>query len=169
MEFHIHRDFAASAAEVWAVVGERFGDLSWSSGVGRSSLEGELGIGGVRVCEVPPNLLVKEGVVRERLLSFDREAMRLSYEAVDAPGILKHALNRWSVSALDDRRARVEMHASVTFRPLFGAVAWLFAPWMRRLGRQTLDELAEHLEASRRSTLATAMTSRARPTTSPGE
>ncbi len=151
MEIQIHRDFAASAQEVWAVVGERFGDLSWSSGIDRSSLEGELGVGAVRVCEAPPNMLMKDGIIRERLLTFDRDAMRLSYEAVDPPGVMKHAVNRWSVVALDGQRARVEMRASVEFVAVIGAVAWMFSPWLRRMGRQTLDELAEHLERSLRS------------------
>ncbi|MEM6996082.1 MAG: SRPBCC family protein, partial [Myxococcota bacterium] len=106
------REIEASAERVWHVVGERFGDMSWSSGITRSNLEGELGAGAVRVCQFPPNMFSKDGQVRERLLSFDRDTMRLSYEA-GPTGPMKRATNRWSVVALGRQRCRVDMRATV--------------------------------------------------------
>ncbi len=140
MEMEIQREFAVAAAQVWNVVGEQFGDLSWSTGITRSSLHGELGVGAVRHCEFPPNMFSRDGVVRERLLSFDRDAMSLSYEA-GPTGPIKRAVNRWTVVAMGPRACRIDMRATIELRGVMRLFSGLMRPMLRGMGTQTLDEL----------------------------
>ena len=145
MKVHLDRELAASAEDVWRVVGERFGDLTWSEGIDASHLEGELGVGGVRICRFEPNAFSREGVVRERLTEFDREARVLAYVAENMPGVMRCASNRWSVVSLGPDRCRVEMRAAVELR----GIARLFAPLLglglRRMGSRTLQELEAYV------------------------
>lgn len=145
----MEREIDASADEVWQVLGERFGELSWSSGITGSSLEGELGVGAVRVCEFPPNMFARDGTVKEKLLTFDREAMKFSYQPTTPLGPMKDAINRWTITPLGPRRCKVSSHATVQLR----AWAWLFAPFMgpmlRKLGEEFLDDLIAEVERLR--------------------
>lgn len=146
MEIQTQRVFDIPASEVWEVVGEQFGDLSWSDSITSSHLEGELGVGAVRVCLFPPNQFSKEGLIKERLLSFDREKMAISYEALGLNGVMKAATNRWTVVPTGAQSCRIDMHASVEMSGLMGMIAPLFGFMLKRMGRATLDQLAVRLE-----------------------
>lgn len=152
----LHREIGASAEAVWRVVGERFGDLTWSDGIDDSHLEGELGVGGVRVCRFPPNAFSREGLVRERLTEFDREARVLAYVAENVPGVMRTASNRWTVVPLGPERCRVEMRATIELRGIFGLFAPLLAFGLRRMGDRTLRELEGHVAACDREAVAPA-------------
>ncbi|MCH9688102.1 MAG: SRPBCC family protein [Deltaproteobacteria bacterium] len=154
MEFHTEREIDASAAEVWCVLGEGFGDVSWSTGIDSSSLEGELGVGCLRTCNFPPSRLSKSGSVRETLVQFDREAMTLAYEVQPTPGVMKSAINRWSITPLGAERCRVRSHATLEFRGLAVVFGPLMRPMIRRMGARFVDDLAERVAATRRVSAA---------------
>lgn len=153
MEMKLERELPASAEEVWTVVGERFGDLSWTSGVTESYLDGggEPCAGSERVCQFPPNMFARAGEIRERLLSFDRAGKTFSYQTTEPTGVMQRATNRWTVTPLGEARCRVAMHATVELRGLARLLAPLMRPMLRRMGVQTLRELEDHVAALRRA------------------
>ncbi len=140
----MHQDVELSAARAWAVLGERFGDLSWSTGITSSSLEGELSPGAIRVCRFPPNMFSKAGEVRERLLHYDPDARSLAYEATDLPGIMRKAINRWTISPRDAERCRIASHATVELRGPMVLLQPLMRVMLRRMGARFIDELVAH-------------------------
>ena len=153
---HLDHEIEASAEDVWRVVGERFGDLTWSEGIDDSHLEGELGVGGVRVCRFQPNAFSREGLVRERLTEFDRDGRVLAYVAENIPGVMRSASNRWTIVPLGPERCRVEMRANIELRGIFGLLAPLLAVGLRRMGARTLRELEAHIVRRHREAAAPA-------------
>lgn len=152
MDLRMHRVLEHDAREVWAVVGERFGDLTWVGDVQSSELEGALEAGAVRTCRFEPNMFSKTGVVRERLLTFDRATRSMSYQALGLTGIFEGAVNRWTVKEVGPGRSRVEMHATIHAGGVRAMLLLPLWPVMRHMGRKTLNELATHLnEASERT------------------
>lgn len=143
----IERHFTAPAAVVWDVIGEKFGDMSWSSGIDSSHLVGELGVGAERVCSFEPNMFSKNGEVREKLLSFDRETHAFSYEAKMPRGAVKGAVNRWQIVKKDDGGCIVRMDATLEFRGFARVMAPLMGSMLKKMGRQTLAELEAHIQA----------------------
>ena len=147
MEATIEREIAAPAGEVWTVLGENFGDMEWSSGISQSHLVGDLGVGAERVCAFPPNMFSSSGEVREKLLTFDRDERAFSYEAALPSGVMRRAVNRWTVTALGPDRCTVKMRASVEFRGVMRWLAPLLGPLLRKMGSDTLKELEVHMRA----------------------
>lgn len=149
MDVHISRELSVSAEEVWQVVGERFDDLTWAPLVTASAMEGVLGVGAVRVCRFPPIPFATTGRICERLLEFNRESRTLTYQAVDAPGIMNRAVNRWTVTPISAGRCRVDLHATIELR----GVARVFTPivrmFIRRMSARTFDRLADHVAVVR--------------------
>ncbi len=148
MQMQMQREIPASAAAVWQVLGESFGDLTWIPMVTASQLEGELGVGAQRVCRLAPSMFSKSGTLRERLVAFDRAGMTFAYEALElAPGF-RHAGNRWSVVALGPNRCRVQMHGTFAL----AGTLWLMSPivriMVRRMGAATLRDLERRVTTS---------------------
>lgn len=157
MDFKLSYEMKASADDVWWVVGERFDDLRWSSGITESSLEGELGVGAIRVCHFPPNQFSKTGMVKERLLSFDRKAKTLSYEVTESNGVMKSACNHWTIVPLGPKRCRVDMHAQVELQGIARWFSFFMGFMLKRMGTQTARELEAHvLQRQQRGELAKA-------------
>lgn len=115
----------APADEVWAVLGERFGEVAlWAGGVHASRMIAP----DVRACET---IL---GTLHERLLAFDPHARCLEYEAARAPRWFRHATNRWCVGDLGAGRSRVDLHAKIVVKPIYGHLMMLvLTPRMRAL------------------------------------
>ncbi len=141
MEIKVSYEIAASAADIWSVIGERFDDMSWSDDVIESHLEGELGVGGVRVCRFPPNMFARNGESKERLIAFDRKTMTFAYEAMGMSGVMKEATNRWKVVPLGPERCRVDMRATVELGRVATVLAHAMRPLLHNMGRRTLREL----------------------------
>lgn len=138
----------ASAAKVWEVLGDGFADLRWVRSVRASRLEGEPGVGAVRVCEFEPSLLVSSGAAREELVEFDENARVLAYELLEPSAPMKAAGSRWQVEALGGGRCRVTVTSTIVLR----VWAQLLTPALRlmvgRLITGTFDDLATRLRAS---------------------
>jgi len=76
----------APAARVWAAIGERFMHIAeWAAPIPSSCSVGpeEPALGATRACSNVPFGPIKAGTVTERLLTFDRNAMTLEYEAIE--------------------------------------------------------------------------------------
>ena len=140
MELQIEYEMAAPADAVWQVAGEGFADLSWSSDVTHSELDGDLKVGAVRTCHFPPNIFSRSGQVKETLSSFDRSQRQLAYQA-ELGGFIRRATNRWSIEAVDAARCRLRMHATIELRGLAKLFGPLLRPMLARMGRQTMREL----------------------------
>jgi hypothetical protein len=91
----------APAEDAWAVVGERFGEISeWASAITESAMDGLPTAGRVRTCQVAGFGPIRAGVIKERLTQFDPQAKTLSYEAAAGmPWVIAGAVSRWSVHA----------------------------------------------------------------------
>src|SRR5262245_23147190 len=102
MKLELHVEIDAPAAAAWAVLGERFGDLgAWAAPIASSSLDGELGVGAIRTCQIATFGPLALGTVRERLIAFDPGRMTLAYESVDGlPAFLTSAVNYLSIQNL---------------------------------------------------------------------
>ncbi len=143
----------APAERVWHTLGERFMHIGeWAAPITSSCpvASSEPGPGAMRSCTTAPFGPVKAGVVKERLTRFDPEAMAFEYEAAGGmPSFVAHAVNRWSVSRVDDRRCRVRIHATLTLRGpmvLFGCVI----KWqLQSGGAKVADELKHFVETGR--------------------
>jgi hypothetical protein len=141
----------APASEAWVVLGERFGQIGeWAAPITESTLEGEPEVGAVRTCHIARFGLVEPGVIKERLIAFDPEALQLAYEAIEGmPSFIQGAINRWSVHSLADSRCLVRTQATLWLRAPFNWVGFLFKWSMQANGARVLDELKHQVEQGR--------------------
>ncbi len=140
----------ASVDAVWDLLGERFGDIGqWASAVRASHVDGELGTGAVRTCDLNPTPAAS-GTITERLTRFDRAQHALTYEVISGmPGFVRFAENAWSVQSAGPGKSRVR--SVVTLR-----VAWWMtpmAPMMRMQFGKVVRGLVGEIEANAGSTL----------------
>ena len=152
MQFHTALDVNASAAAAWLVLGDRFGDLSWTATIDNSRLDGATtpDVGVCRVCTsstsfgpFPPS------VVRETLTAFDRENMTFTYVAKEGlPAFVRRAQNTWTVRAVDDLTCRIESHAVVDLAWWARPLGWLMPMAMRRDMQSFTEELRAAVEAA---------------------
>lgn len=137
-----------SAAAAWQLLGEEFADIAtWSASLAASSIVGDLGVGGGRVCEglgfgpFPPSRIT------ETLTQFDREEMALTYVATEGlPPFVRRAENRWTVEALAPHRCRVHMHATVSLVWWARPVGFLLPNLLARDVGRFVDELRHRAE-----------------------
>lgn len=106
------------AQAAWLVLGTCWGHIGrWAAPITASSLDGEPCAGAVRTCHIARFGPVPPGLIKERLLDFDSEAMSFAYESIEGmPRFIEGAVNRWSVHALGDGRCVVRSHATVKLR-----------------------------------------------------
>jgi hypothetical protein len=97
-------DINAPAAKGWELFGEGFGDWAdWAPGIDRSTLEGPLAQGVVRV-----NDTASLGTVRQELARFDRDGRALAYEmSENLPPFFVKMRNDWVIEELDSDRSRL--------------------------------------------------------------
>jgi hypothetical protein len=139
----------APAAAAWEVFGERFERVSdWADSVLESSLEGPLGNGAVRTCDIKPVGPIPAGQVTEEITQFDRSSHALTYAVRSGiPKPMKSIENAWTIEALADDKCRV------TSRATFALKWWMqpMSPLMRfplsRAVRDFTEQLAKHVEA----------------------
>ncbi|MGH1340935.1 MAG: SRPBCC family protein [Nannocystales bacterium] len=145
MRYAIELETSADAA--WQVLGEGFGDLSWSSGITYTRLCGELGVGAVRSCGGERFGPFPAGEVSEELTHFDREAMTFRYRGTEGmPWFVDTVTNTWTVHPLDHGRCEVVLEPELVvrwwLRPLQPVVVWMTRGMMRGL----LDEMKHRIE-----------------------
>lgn len=148
MDMHVEIIINAPAATVWAAIGAGFGDIGrWAAPITASSLDGAPGAGAVRSCQIAQFGPVPAGVIQERLLAYDPQAMTFEYDALSGmPGFVARAGNRWSVQARDADSCVVRQHAMLALRGPARALAPLMRPKLERDGRKVLEELKHWVE-----------------------
>lgn len=143
MALETTRELNHGVDEVWTVLGERFADIStWSSGVRKSSLRGDLAVGGVRTCE-----LADGNTITEKITEFNPNRKSLTF-VVDSglPPIVHSVENAMTVTSASGGQARV----TSTLTP---DVKWWAKPMTPIMNRQfsamisgILDDLAAELD-----------------------
>lgn len=140
----------APAERVWHTLGERFMHVSeWAAPITASCPVETAGpgVGVTRSCNIAPFGPVKAGVVKERLTRFDREAMAFEYEALEGmPSFVGHAVNRWSVSRVDDRRSQLRVHATLTLRGPMTLLGCVIKWQLESGGAKVAEELKYFVE-----------------------
>src|SRR5690349_13718769 len=120
MELRNEIEIAAPALDVWAVLGERFMHIGdWAAPITASSPVGsvELRPGAVRACTIAPFGPMKAGLIKERLTSFDRDALSFEYESIEGmPDFVSRATNRWTVVPMGEAWSLVSIHAALHLR-----------------------------------------------------
>jgi hypothetical protein len=141
----------APAPVVWAVLGERFGQISqWAAPITSSALAGPPGVGAVRTCHIAGFGPIKPGAIKERLIAFDPEARSFTYAAIDGlPGFVKRAINRWSVHARGERLCLVRTHAALELRGPMRSLGFYLERRLQADGSRALDELRHYIEEGR--------------------
>jgi Polyketide cyclase / dehydrase and lipid transport len=140
------RDIDAPASAVWEVLGERFADVAEiTDAIEKSALDGELGEGAVRTCDLRALGPIPAGQVTERLTRFDRDDKALTYLVLSGlPGFMRRVENAWTIEPLDGGRCRIT--SAATFD-----LAWYMVPMtpvMRRQLGKTLREFIDAIEAA---------------------
>lgn len=128
----------APATIAWEVLGERFADIAhWADAVVASSLDGELGVGVVRTCDIDGFGPVPASTITERLTVFDRDEHTLAYEVLTGlPGLMRAVTNRWTIEDLDGLRCRVITVAELE-------LAWWAVPFSPLLRMQLTRDVAQ--------------------------
>lgn len=148
MELNAEVVISAPAKAAWVVLGECWGHIGrWAAPITVSFLDGEPCVGAVRVCRTARFGPVAPSIIKERLLEFDNASMSFAYEAAAGmPKFIEHAVNRWSVHALDDGRCVVKTRATVELRGPMALLGFLLQRSLKANGARVLDELRHRVE-----------------------
>lgn len=146
----------ASADRVWEIVAHQFARIGeWATAIpaSRPSPQApgvpEAPVAG-RVCATGLPIVRS---VEETIVGYDEANRSLTYTGGGLPRFVSDARNRWTVIAVDDRRARVRVEATIEMRGIIGiVVAVPFRFWAARVGSKTLDDLKHYVEQGRPST-----------------
>src|SRR5262245_2070457 len=151
-----HANIDAPAIAVWDLLAHEFDRIGdWATVVPKSHLlPGEPRVAGApvagRVCATAFGTIPE---VTERITAYDEAGRTLAYEAVGLPPFVGTASNRWSVTALDGRRCRVDLEATLQVR---GVLGWVLYPAIRmqifRAGPRFLADLKHFAETGHPST-----------------
>lgn len=131
---------AASPAQVWAVLGEGFGDLgTWARLGAPSHLEGEgpVGLGSTRIVEVP-----RAGRLRETVVGWEPERL-LAYQVFGLPGFIRSIQSTWTLTP-EGAGTRVRMVS--TIEPGWGLVGRVLVAAMQGSNQKLLARLVRNLK-----------------------
>ena len=106
----VEADYAASAAKVWAKLGDFGGIGAWMPGVAKCEVAGA-GVGATRTISMGPMKVV------EKLESFDAAARRLTYSIVEGPMPTRDYLATIVVRETGPGRCHVDWTASFELPP----------------------------------------------------
>ncbi len=156
----------APADAVWEVVGRQFDRVgAWATAIPRSapilapttsaaprqaaqSATSDAPVAG-RVCHTGVRLVP---LVTERLVAYDDANRTFTYQAEQHPRFLKTARNHWRVEAIDQRRTRISLHATVQPRGVLGWAAFLLLRvQLARVAAGFLQDLRYYVEHGRPS------------------
>lgn len=139
---------AAPAAHAWSVIGDKFGEIGQIiTGLESSFLEGTLGVGAKRTCNTKGIGPFAPASIEERLVVFDEEARRFTYQAGNGlPSIFTHAQNTWSVEATGENACVIRSHAILRVKKWLMPIAWLFPILLRKDINKSFDEVRYYIE-----------------------
>ena len=124
MKLKTTHEIDASADAVWELMGERFADIGeWSDTVVSSSLDGDLGEGAVRTCELKPTPAAS-GHIQERITKFDRAGRSVAFDIIDGlPGFMRLVNSAWTIEPMGANKARGVNTLTIK-------VAWYMVPML---------------------------------------
>jgi hypothetical protein len=138
----------ASAADSWHVLGEQFGDISWAKPVLKSSLDGPLGEGAVRTCDIKAIGPIPAGQVTEEITHFDRDDHSLTYVLSSGlPAPMKYSDNVWTIEDLGSGRSKVTSVGTFKFKWWALWMSLLMRIPMKRAVRGLMNEFKGQVEA----------------------
>jgi hypothetical protein len=139
----------APADEVWMVVGHQFERVGeWATAIHASTASTDVtpDVGAPvtgRVCATGVRMVPE---IEERIVAYDEATRTLAYEGRGMPKFIKTARNRWRVEALDDRRSRVTVEATLEPRGIIGHLMYVFLRLqLARIGPQFLNDLNHYI------------------------
>ncbi len=92
-----------------------------------------------------------DGVVKQRMTSFDEEARSFSYLGYEGlPAIVREGGNAWSVRDIGGGKTEVSMQLKFDLHPIAEALmGWMMKRSMTKAGEGVLDDLKVYLETGR--------------------
>jgi len=140
----------APAAAVWEVVAHRFDRVGeWATAIASSvptpgpSLIAQAPVAG-RACRTGIAMVPE---VTERIIAYDEANHTLTYKGEGLPTFLGSARNQWRVTALDERRTRVGLEATMDVRGVLGRLMYLVLRLqLTRTSPQFLHDLKYYVE-----------------------
>ncbi len=140
----------AAADAVWEVLAHQFDRVGeWATVIPSSAAsEGVAANIGApvmgRVCATGVRIVPE---IEERIVAYDEANRTLTYEGHGMPKFIKTARNRWHVQALDDRRSRVSVEATLEPCGIVGRLMYVFLRLqLARIGPQFLGDLEHYIE-----------------------
>jgi hypothetical protein len=129
-------DIDAPINTTWQVLGEEFGEVSgWADPVAASSLDGPLGEGVTRTCDIKGIGPIAAGEVTEMLSEFNRQKKVLTYVIeTGKPPFLTHMQNRWTLERRD--AASSVANSTLNYRLKWWAIP--FAPLIAIMMKKAL-------------------------------
>lgn len=144
MRILTEKTVAASAEDVWTLLGERFGEIgTWADAVVDSKLDRDMSRGAIRTCELKPTS-VGSGTIREEVIVFDRSDQSVGFKVIEGvPGFMRLVQNIYTVKDIGPGMAQVKSDLHVK-------VAWYMTPMLpiirnnfRKLIGGFIDELGQ--------------------------
>jgi hypothetical protein len=137
------------AADVWDLLGPRFGEASiWASSISASRAVGEPTIVGAP-CERRECRVAVPGAehLAEELLAYDDAAMTLTYRLAEGMQQVAHsAHNTWSVVPLGENTSQLRIDAEVDLAPTGRALGVVLRPYLSAMGRRNADDFKTYVE-----------------------
>jgi hypothetical protein len=143
MKLISHHKIDAPVDAVWDLMGEQFAEIGeWSDTVIKSSLDGPIGEGAVRTCELKPTPAAS-GTIQEMVTLFDRSGQHFAFDIITGlPGFMRRVNSDWKLEAAGPSST----HAINT---LTIQVAWWMRPMLpliRGQFRQTIKGFIPEIE-----------------------
>ncbi len=137
------------AADVWDLLGRRFGEAStWASSISASQAIGEPTIVGAP-CERRECRVAVPGAkhLAEELVAYDDDAMTLTYRLAEGMRqIALSAYNTWSVVPLGENTSQLRIEAEVDLAPTGRALGFVLRPYLSAMGRRNADDFKTYVE-----------------------
>ena len=135
------------ASTAWKILGEEFADISkWNDAILKSSLDGEVGKGATRTCEL------KSGPVTELLTRYEPKSHALTYEIRSGlPSFMGTVENAWTIQVVDENSCRVSSVITANMRWYARPIAPLIKMNLRKLVSGALDQLGTAAQARQQS------------------
>lgn len=145
MKFETKGIINAPASSVWAIFGERFGNVAdWSESIVKSSVDGEIGVGAVRTCELK-QLGPVGGFIVERLTKFDHLGRHLAFDVIEGrPGMIKYFNSDWRFE--DAGRNQTRAISTITLKMAWWALP--MAPMIKGQFRKILKGFMKEMEVA---------------------
>lgn len=139
---------STSVQKAWEVIGLKFGHVAeWTATLESSSLEGDMGIGAVRVCKTRGIGIFPSATIKEVMTEFDPEQYRFAYKVTSGlPGMFKSAQNTFTIVPIDNKSCVVKSIAVIELTKWLRPIEWFFALLLKQDLKKVFDEMKFYIE-----------------------